>query len=54
MINPGKDSNGILGPHTYGDLPDFDKIVKEGDEFIEQTYSMMSDLEKEEVTPNPL
>ena len=34
---------------TYGDLPDFDKIVKEGDEFIEQTYSMMSDLEKEEV-----
>ena len=35
-------------PLTYGDLPDFDKIIKEGDEFIEQTYSMMSDLEKEE------
>ena len=35
-------------PLTYGDLPDFDKILKEGDEFIEQTYSMMSDLEKEE------
>ena len=34
-------------PLTYGDLPDFDKIIKEGDEFIEQTYSMMSDLEKE-------
>ena len=37
-----------IPPLTYGDLPDFDKIVKEGDEFIEQTYSMMSDLEKEE------
>ena len=35
-----------IPPLTYGDLPDFDKIVKEGDEFIEQTYSMMSDLEK--------
>ena len=35
-------------PLTFGDLPDFDKILKEGDEFIEQTYSMMSDLEKEE------
>ena len=35
-------------PLTYGDLPDFDKILKEGDEFIEQTCSMMSDLEKEE------
>ena len=37
-----------IPPLTYGDLPDFDKILKEGDEFIEQTYSMMSDLEKEE------
>ena len=37
-----------IPPLTYGDLPDFDKIVKEGDEFIEQTYSMLSDLEKEE------
>ena len=35
-----------IPPLTYGDLPDFDKILKEGDEFIEQTYSMMSDLEK--------
>ena len=35
-----------ISPLTYGDLPDFDKIIKEGDEFIEQTYSMMSDLEK--------
>ena len=35
-----------IPPLTYGDLPDFDKIIKEGDEFIEQTYSMMSDLEK--------
>ena len=35
-------------PLTFGDLPDFDKILKEGDVFIEQTYSMMSDLEKEE------
>ena len=37
-----------VSPLTFGDLPDFDKILKEGDEFIEQTYSMMSDLEKEE------
>ena len=37
-----------VSPLTYGDLPDFDKILKEGDEFIEQTYSMMSDLEKKE------
>ena len=37
-----------VSPLTYGDLPDFDKILKEGDEFIEQTYSMMSELEKEE------
>ena len=37
-----------IPPLTYGDPPDFDKILKEGDEFIEQTYSMMSDLEKEE------
>ena len=37
-----------IPPLTYGDLLDFDKIIKEGDEFIEQTYSMMSDLEKEE------
>ena len=37
-----------IPPLTYGDLPDFDKIIKEGDEFIEQTYSMMSELEKEE------
>ena len=37
-----------IPPLTYGELPDFDKILKEGDEFIEQTYSMMSDLEKEE------
>ena len=37
-----------IPPLTYGDLPDFDKILKEGDEIIEQTYSMMSDLEKEE------
>ena len=37
-----------VSPLTYGDLPDFDKILKEGDEFIEQAYSMMSELEKEE------
>ena len=37
-----------IPPLTYGDLPDFDKILKEGDEFIEQAYSRMSDLEKEE------
>ena len=37
-----------IPPLTYGDLPDFDKILKEGDEFIDQTYSLMSDLEKEE------
>ena len=37
-----------IPPLTYGDPPDFDKILKESDEFIEQTYSMMSDLEKEE------
>ena len=36
-----------VSPLTYGDLPDFDKIIKEGDEFIEQAYSMMSELEKE-------
>ena len=33
---------------TYGDGPDFDQILKEGDEFIERTYSMMEASKEEE------
>ena len=33
---------------TYGDGPDFDKIIQEGDEFIEKTYSVMEAPHEEE------